>query len=157
MSDAAGPPPPRRRLYPPVYLLMALVAMLVLHACLPVRRWLQPPWSWLGVIPFFLGSVVTVRAAQLFDRRGTPVRPFERSTVLVLNGAYRYTRNPMYLGMVTALFGVAILLGSVTPFVIPPLFAFFIQTRFIVHEEAMMERLFGAEYVAFKARVRRWL
>lgn len=156
MSDAAGPLP-SRRLYPPAYLLMALVAMLVLHACLPVRRWLQPPWSWLGVVPFFLGGVLTVRAAALFDRLGTPVRPFERSTVLVLDGAYRYTRNPMYLGMVTALSGLALLLGSVTPFVIPPLFAFFIQKRFIVPEEAMMERLFGEEYAAYKGRVRRWL
>jgi protein-S-isoprenylcysteine O-methyltransferase Ste14 len=63
----------------------------------------------------------------------------------------------MYLGMVVVLFGVAFRLGTLAPFAVPPLFALFLQQRFIVHEEVMMERLFGAEYLDFKARVRRWL
>ena len=136
---------------------MALVAMALLHFLLPGPRLLSTPWSWLGILPFAFGSGLTVGAARLFDRLGTPVRPFERSTRLVLDGPYRFTRNPMYLGMVLALAGIAIRLGTATPWLVPPAFAVFIQTQFIVPEEAMMERLFGAEYVAFKGRVRRWL
>jgi len=156
MSAPDGPFP-TRRLYPPVYFFLALVVMLLMHFLLPVRRLITPPWTWLGLLPFLLGGVLTVRAAALFDRLGTPVKPFERSTRLVLDGPFRFTRNPMYLGMVVVLTGVAVRLGTLTPFAVPPLFACFIQTRFIVHEEAMMQRLFGAEYLAFKARVRRWL
>jgi len=146
-----------RRLNPPAWLLMTIVIMVLLHFACPVRRLIPPPWTWIGLLPFLGGAALTIRAAGLFDRAGTPKKPFERSTSLVLDGPYRFTRNPMYLGMVTGLFGLAILLGSLSPFALPPLFAWFIQARFIVHEEAMMERLFGAEYVAFKGRVRRWL
>jgi len=156
-TSGSAHPFPTRRLYPPVYFLLALVVMLLLHFILPVRRLIPPPWTWLGLLPFVVGGALTVRAAALFDRLGTPVKPFERSTRLVLEGPYRYTRNPMYLGMVVVLSGVAIRLGTLSPFVVPLLFAHFIQTRFIVHEEAMMERLFGTEYLAFKTRVRRWL
>jgi protein-S-isoprenylcysteine O-methyltransferase Ste14 len=146
-----------RRLNPPAYLLMAMILMALLHLFYPVRRLVPPPWTWIGLVPFLGGAALTIRAAGLFDRAGTPKKPFERSTALVLDGPYRFTRNPMYLGMVAGLFGLAALFGTLTPFVVPPLFALFIQARFIVHEEAMMERLFGAEYVAFRGRVRRWL
>ena len=156
MSGAAGPFP-SRRLYPPAFFLVALVAMILLHLFLPVARVLRAPWTWLGLVPFLAGGALTVRAARLFDRLGTPVRPFEPSTRLVLDGPYRFTRNPMYLGLVIALGGLAIRFGTLSPWIVPPLFALFIQQRFIVHEEAMMERLFGEEYVAFKGRVRRWM
>ena len=146
-----------RRLYPPAFFLMALVAMALLHFLVPGRRLFAAPWTWLGLLPFAIGGGLTVGAARLFDRLGTPVRPFERSTRLVLDGPYRFTRNPMYLAMVLALVGIALRLGTLTPWLVPPAFALFIQKRFIVPEEAMMERLFGAEYVAFKGRVRRWL
>jgi protein-S-isoprenylcysteine O-methyltransferase Ste14 len=131
--------------------------MVALHLLLPVRQLFDRPWTWIGFAPFLLGGGLTVRAARLFDRAGTPVRPFEPSTRLVLGGPYRFTRNPMYLGMVFGLFGLAVLMGSLSPFAVPPLFALFIRARFIVPEEAMLERLFGAEFVAFKGRVRRWL
>jgi protein-S-isoprenylcysteine O-methyltransferase Ste14 len=151
------PQVPQRRLLPPHFLLMAILAMVALHLGLPGRILLARPWTFVGLLPFALGGALTVRAARLFDREKTPVRPFERSTRLVLDGPYRFTRNPMYLGMVVGLLGVGVLLGSLTPFVLPILFALFLQARFIVPEEAMLERLFGADYVAFKGRVRRWL
>jgi len=146
-----------RRLNPPAYLLMAIIVMVLLHRFAPVRCLIPTPWTWIGLIPFLGGAVLTVRAARLFNLAGTPKKPFERSTRLVLDGPYRFTRNPMYLGMVTGLFGLAILSGTLSPWAVPPLFGLFIQARFIVHEEAMMERLFGAEYLAFRKRVRRWL
>lgn len=148
---------PKRRLFPPHFLLLAIFAMVALHLWLPIRTLLDRPWTFAGFVPFLLGGALGVRAARLFDRERTPVRPFEPSTRLVLDGPYRFTRNPMYLGMVALLLGLAVLLGSLSPFVVPLLFALFIQARFIVPEEAMLERLFGAEYVAFKGRVRRWL
>jgi len=148
---------PKRRLFPPHVLLMAILTMVALNIRAPGRVLLDRPWTFVGFVPFLLGGVLTVRAARLFDRERTPVRPFEPSTHLVLDGPYRFTRNPMYLGMVLGLFGLGVLLGSLTPFVVPLVFALFIQARFIVPEEAMLEGLFGSEYVAFKGRVRRWL
>ncbi|MGH8742056.1 MAG: methyltransferase family protein, partial [Burkholderiales bacterium] len=70
---------------------------------------------------------------------------------------YRFTRNPMYLGMSGALLGAAVYLGSLTPFVVVPAFMALLADRFIAPEEAFLERAFGQAYLDYKARVRRWL
>ena len=72
-------------------------------------------------------------------------------------GPYRFTRNPMYLGMAGILLGVAIYVGSLTPFIVIPAFMALIQERFILPEEQKLEEAFGADYLAFKARIHRWL
>jgi protein-S-isoprenylcysteine O-methyltransferase Ste14 len=63
----------------------------------------------------------------------------------------------MYLGMVTLLAGVATFLGTLTPWLVIPVFAWWIGHRFIAQEETMLEERFGEEYVRFKQRVRRWV
>jgi protein-S-isoprenylcysteine O-methyltransferase Ste14 len=63
----------------------------------------------------------------------------------------------MYLGMAGALLGAGVLMGSVTPFIVIPAFAGLINERFIQNEETLLEEKFGPAYVAYKARVRRWL
>lgn len=70
---------------------------------------------------------------------------------------YRITRNPMYLGMVTALTGVALIFGSLSPFSAPVLFVPVLNARVIRHEEHMLEERFGDDYRDFKQSVRRWL
>jgi protein-S-isoprenylcysteine O-methyltransferase Ste14 len=95
--------------------------------------------------------------AGIFDRAGTTIKPFEESSALVTTGPFRVSRNPVYLGMVLGLLGVAVLAGSLSPFLVIPLFAVLIDRRFIQAEEAQLERTFGASYVAYKSQVRRWL
>jgi protein-S-isoprenylcysteine O-methyltransferase Ste14 len=75
----------------------------------------------------------------------------------VLDGPFRFSRNPMYLGMVTLLIGVAIGLGSATPWLVIPAFFFLISKRFIAAEERKMEVEFGAEYLSYRSKVRRWI
>ena len=147
----------RRGPVPPVFFLAALLLMAALHRALPLATVFVPPWSYPGAVLLVAGLVVTIVSANAFARAGTAIRPFEESSVLVVSGCYRFTRNPMYLGMLLVLLGVAVLLGSATPFLVPLLFAWLIQQRFIRHEEAMLEERFGDEYRAFRARVRRWL
>jgi protein-S-isoprenylcysteine O-methyltransferase Ste14 len=79
------------------------------------------------------------------------------SSALVVDGPFRFTRNPVYLGMVLFLFGVGVLLGSLTPFLVIPLFALVIDRRFVRVEEAMLTKAFGPSYSAYQSRVRRWL
>jgi len=76
---------------------------------------------------------------------------------LVTKGLYKYTRNPMYLGLLIILFGYGIWLGSITPFLALPLFYWLITTQQIIPEETILEDKFGVEYLDYKARVRRWL
>jgi protein-S-isoprenylcysteine O-methyltransferase Ste14 len=104
-----------------------------------------------------LGIALTAIAAGSFRRAGTPVVPFEISTALVTTGLYRLTRNPMYLGLALALVGVAVLLGTLSPFLPIPVFVWIIQAQFIRGEERFLEEIFGAGYLAYKSRVRRWI
>ncbi|HEX7918484.1 MAG TPA: methyltransferase, partial [Gemmatimonadales bacterium] len=70
---------------------------------------------------------------------------------------YRFTRNPMYLGMTLVLAGVGLALGSPAPLIMVPLFVWFITRRFILLEEQLLLERFGATYEGYRAGVRRWL
>jgi protein-S-isoprenylcysteine O-methyltransferase Ste14 len=85
------------------------------------------------------------------------LKPFSRSTALVIEGPFRFTRNPMYLGLAVILVGVALALEALTPFFVIPVFVAIITVGFIVPEETMLKERFGDQYAAFQARVRRWL
>mgnify|MGYP001375875249 CR=1 FL=1 len=147
----------RKPVYPPAYVLASCLLMVALHFIAPVRQVVHGAFRLLGLIPMAFGLAVVLWAAGIFDRAGTAIKPFQESSVLVQRGPFLVSRNPMYLSMVCALVGVAVLAGSVSPFLVVPAFAILIDRRFIRAEEAILERRFGAEYVAYKARVRRWL
>ena len=85
------------------------------------------------------------------------MQPFEGSSCLVTDGLYRFSRNPMYLGMVLILLGVALLLDSLTPLWVIALFVGWIHSQFIRHEEEMLFAQFGQDWLEYKARVRRWI
>ena len=131
--------------------------MVCLHFLAPVRQVVSGPYRYLGIIPLGAGLAVVLWAAGIFERAGTTIKPFEKSSTLVVRGPYRVSRNPMYLGMVCGLVGVGVVTGSVTPFLVVPAFAYLIDRRFIREEEALLEQTFGSQYSAYKACVRRWL
>ena len=143
--------------YPPIYFFVSLMVMIALHYLAPIHLLLSTPLRYAGGALVVAGICVVAVAANAFSRVGTPVVPFEKSTVVVTNGLFRFSRNPMYLGMVMVLVGVALLLGSTTAFVPIPIFVWLIQYQFIFREEVFLEKLFGEEYLAYRNKVRRWL
>jgi protein-S-isoprenylcysteine O-methyltransferase Ste14 len=145
------------RLLPPVVLLVALAVMVGLHIVWPGPRFDGPAVALGGGAVAIGGLGLMVFAAGLFRRRGTAVRPFHESSLLVVEGPFRFTRNPMYLGMTLMLSGTGLALGSSIPLVTVPLFAGFITWRFILVEEQLLTTRFGADYEAYCAQVRRWL
>ncbi|MBK8101502.1 MAG: isoprenylcysteine carboxylmethyltransferase family protein [Planctomycetes bacterium] len=142
---------------PPMWLLATLAGIWALDRWLPIARWLSPPWTWSGLVLVVVGVGLAVWGAGLFRRAGTGVRPFTEATEMVRNGPYRFTRNPMYLGMLLLTSGVAVTLGSVAPLLLLPLFAAVLHIRFIRREEEFLTRRFGADYLAWCKTVRRWL
>jgi protein-S-isoprenylcysteine O-methyltransferase Ste14/predicted nucleotidyltransferase len=146
-----------KRILPPTYFLAAAAAMGVLHLVAGALRLWGAPWRYLGMIPMAAGIVLNLWSDNLFKRAGTEVKPFRPSSALVVTGPYRFTRNPMYLGLVLILAGLAILLGSALPLAVPPLMLWLFTTRFITGEERDMERQFGTSYSDYRERVRRWL
>jgi protein-S-isoprenylcysteine O-methyltransferase Ste14 len=145
-----------RRINPPHYFLIAIAAMLLL-AQLPGAAIVPPPWHYAGVIVVLAGVLIALAASQQFARAGTNIVPLTPSSALVTTGAFARTRNPMYLGMVLALGGIALLLNEPWPWLVPVAFVALLYFRFIRHEEALMTQTFGDAYLQYKARVRRWL
>ena len=111
----------------------------------------------LTIVPLALGAAIMLWAAGLFRRAGTDVKPWRTTTALVTDGPFRWTRNPMYLGM--TLVYVALALGfdslGAALLLIPVLLI--IRSQVIGREERYLEAKFGDEYRAYKSQVRRWL
>jgi protein-S-isoprenylcysteine O-methyltransferase Ste14 len=147
----------KRRIIPPVYLLLTLVAMTGFHFLLPIARFIPEPFSYAGIALIALGVSIAGAAAAAFGKAGTPIIPFEKSTALVTGGFYRFTRNPMYLGLIALLIGAALLFGSVGSLIPIPFFVLIIEFGFIRGEERFLQHIFGDEYLSYKGKVRRWL
>lgn len=111
----------------------------------------------MGLLALAVGVYLNLAADQLLKRHHTTVKPFQESTALVTTGVYGRTRNPMYLGFVFLLLGVALLLSSAGPLVIVALFPVLIEFMYIRVEEPMLRDRFGDEWLAYEARVRKWL
>lgn len=111
----------------------------------------------LGLALVGLGFFVMFWGMLTFWRAGTSVLPFRPATALVERGPYRFTRNPMYVGMTTAHVGAALAFNVTWPLLLLPL-ALYLVVRFVIRpEEEYLARRFGAEYELFRTRVRRWL
>ena len=142
---------------PPLYLFTSLAIMVLLHFFVPVYAVLSYPVNAIGLIPLAVGIMLNLAADSALKKHGTTVRPFEDATTLVTTGVYRYSRNPMYLGMMLILVGVALLMGSMTPCVIVPGFAVVIARVFVKPEETLLAKQFGQNWETYRDSVRRWL
>ena len=142
---------------PPVYVFAALVAMLAAHILVPITQVIVFPWTLLGIAPLFLGAALAVYAIRLFASHKTTPEPFGISGVLVTGGPFRVTRNPMYLGIILMVSGVAALFGTAGPWLVVPVLGILLDVVFVRREEEKMELLFGDAYRNYKNRVRRWI
>ena len=144
---------------PPLPYAGGFVAGVGAHRLLPVRLWPEPAaietvlgWGLLAA-----GVLLAASAAYLFRRAGTTPNPTKPTTALVIWGPYRFTRNPMYVGLAAVYLGGTLLLNDAWPIALFPVVIALVRRRVIAREEAYLERKFGDEYRAYKARVRRWI
>jgi protein-S-isoprenylcysteine O-methyltransferase Ste14 len=147
----------RQAVLPPTYLWIAIIMMVGIHFLFPVKPIIPFPRDLLGLLPLALGIALNVVADQSFRAAKTTVKPFQESAALITDGVYRISRHPMYLGFVLILLGLAILLGSLFPLLIVPVFAVVMDRVFIVVEERMLGEKFGQAWLDYKGRTRRWL
>jgi protein-S-isoprenylcysteine O-methyltransferase Ste14 len=142
---------------PTTYLLVSIVAMVALHLLFPVAKVVPRPWGLCGLVALLIGVVLNLAADRSFHAARTTVRPFEQSSTLVTSGVFRLTRNPMYVGFILLLVGLALLLRSVTPYVVVLAFAILLDRRFVAVEERMLKEKLGEEWERYRRRARRWL
>lgn len=149
----------RPRILPPVWAGIVGAGMLVAARMTsdaplaPIERWT----AWCGIVLLILGSMLSTWSASEFVQTDTPIEPGRVSTALLATGPYRFSRNPIYLGMAIGLIGWAMFLRAPVTLIGPALFTMIIRWRFIRHEERMLTEQFGDAYVEYRARVRRWM
>ena len=105
------------------------------------------------------GLFVVILSKRLFHKAKTTWTPFrpETSTTLVVCGLYRFSRNPMYVGLLLILIAWGVFLGDFLALLLIPLFIIPMNRFQIIPEEHALESLFGDEYKNYKSRVRRWI
>jgi len=145
------------RIFPPIWLLISLLAMYSLHRWIPLIQFYEPLRGGWTALLFIPGLLLTLIALWDFKKAKTGAVPFSKSTALVTDGVYRFTRNPMYLGMALILAGLAIKFGSLGPWLPIPLFVAIIQHQFIRNEEIFLTAIYGDQYRQFCQNVRRWI
>lgn len=150
------------KIVPPAWMFLFLAIGLAVHFIVPEARVFDvtvPRWSGVAaIVMILLGFAVSLRASNLFALAKTEILPTSpTNSVLVTEGPYRFSRNPMYLGLVLIITGIAVYVGTLPLFLAA--FADFVILHylFIPFEEEKLARQFGEPYAAYRARVRRWL
>ena len=110
-----------------------------------------------GGMLFLVGAVIAGWGLATFRRARTTTVPGETSARLVTWGPYRATRNPMYVGLIVAYLGEAMMLRQFWPVVFLPLVVAYVNSVVIPLEETKLEEAFGREYGQYRSRVRRWI
>ena len=144
------------KFYPPHYLLILSLCMLI--------TWYfgeSSPQNLLlilvGLGLIGLGFLLAFNSIARFLRAKTGVVPFSESTTLITEGFYKYTRNPMYVGMNSFLLGLMLILQNPLNIFFLIIFFFVVRNMFVLKEEVQMEETFGEDYLIYKRKVRRWL
>ena len=147
------------RIPPPAWMLLFAAAMWALDRYWPIATIIAAPWTRIGWWLMAAAPLAPVSAIIQFRRAGTTANPLDdaKVTALVTDGIYGWTRNPMYLGLSVLLLGWAIHLGTLSPFVLPPLFVVLITQIQIVPEEHALRERFGEDYARYCRDVSRWL
>jgi len=135
------------------------IAGLFLSRSLPVADFEAPGAAWVGAALLLASLMILVRSVASFIRWRTTVDPMrpDKADVLVTDGLYRFSRNPMYLAFAILLAGGAVLLGNGAALIAPAVFVWLVTLLQIKPEERALRQKFGAAYDAYCARTRRWL
>jgi len=146
-----------KKTLPPTYFFVTIILQILIHFAFPFLWLLIFPVNLIGAIFIAAGAALNIFADKAMKEANTTVKPFEESSHLLTEGAFKISRNPMYFGMFLILIGVALILGSIIPFILAFIFVRIINRRFIVIEEKMLLDKFGKEWQFYKNEVRRWI
>ncbi|MCC3304397.1 methyltransferase family protein [Sneathiella sp. HT1-7] len=111
----------------------------------------------IGSVIALTSLICLVLAAQKHKNAGTNIEPWKPTTKIISDGAYKYSRNPIYVAMAAVYVGLAVAADSWVALLLLPICLLVIRFHVITREEAYLEDKFGKEYLDYKARVRRWL
>jgi len=142
---------------PPLIYAGGLILGLLLEKAIPVLVLPRGLSQAVALVCLAVGIVPMVWSIVLFWRNRTSVLPVRPATALVISGPYRFTRNPMYVGMVCLYLALALWFNLFWALILLPVVIAVIRYYVIAREECYLEGKFGEAYVQYCARVRRWI
>jgi len=152
------PEQPKKPIIKPPYIAFTLLFLSWLADYLfPQFRVIFGNYRNIGILILISGLLITFYSFYLFKKNKTPILPGHKPTFAVMEGTYKFTRNPMYLGVAIALLGAAVYFGNILSFLSPIIFFLIMNFKFVPLEEKIMENLFGEKYLTYKKKVRRWV
>ena len=158
MADPAEDRGPGVLVFPPVLFALALLAGVLLTWSWPLPLWSARWPRWIAGGALFAGGLAFARwGERAMQRAGTNVRPDRPSTAIVDDGPFRYSRNPLYMSVMTMFVGVALLANSGWFLLLLAPMALVLHFGVVRREERYLEAKFGEPYRAYRARVRRYL
>ena len=149
---------PQVIVFPPLLFAGMLLLGLTLHFLVPLPLALPAvPARAIGGALLVASAVLARWGERTMRRAGTNVRPDQPTTAVVSDGPFRYSRNPLYLATTGLYAAIALLIPAVWPLLLLVPLLVILQWGIIAREERYLDRKFGAEYGAYRSRVRRWL
>lgn len=144
---------------PPLVVFVAAALMAGMAYAFPGAAIDIPARAVPAVVLAVIGAVCIGAGITEFRRHGTTVDPRDpqRSSSLVDTGIFRFTRNPMYLGLLVVLTGWAVFLGNLLPFLVLPMYVLYLGKYQIEPEERLLAAKFGDRFEAYRRKVRRWI
>ena len=140
--------------FPPVILLASIVLQIILLFSFPISFDLS---SLLGLILILSGISLVFVSFRFMRKMKTTFIPDGTPEVLISSGPFKFSRNPIYLGMLTILVGVAFLMSSLSAIIIAFVFGIIINFTWIAHEEKKLHELFSEDWENYSSKVRRWI
>lgn len=150
--------PPSLKIKPPRIFIISMVIGLLIHFFLfpwPILEDLLITTG-IGILLLVAGFALIRWAFRTFKKHKID-KSFKAVKTLVKTGPFAHTRNPMYVSLITIYLGVSIIFNTIIPILILPFTIIFLYKHVIQKEEAYLEKLFGKEYLDYKAEVGRWV
>ena len=138
-------------------LVLGIIIAIVLHLYVPTVGIIEYPITLLGIVIIVLGILLFAWSVSRFIKYKTDIRPAGAPSTLMTSGPYAYSRNPIYSANILVLLGVCVLLGSLLPFIVIPLYITIVSTLVIPFEELRLRETFGNTYKDYQAHVGRWI
>lgn len=147
------------RIPPPVYMLLFGLVMFGADQFIPIIEFHSVIFGIVGSGLIGLAILFDLWSIGLFLFHKTTVNPLtpHNTQQFVTDGLYKYTRNPMYVGLLAILIGWAFLLGSLSPLTLLPLFVWVISWSQIIPEEKILQKKFGHQYTEYMKKTPQWL
>ncbi len=143
----------------PLVYVPALLSGLLLHSAFPftlLATFFLFPLA-IGLPIIGVGVFFLIWAGRTMRLAGTSPNPTKPTTKIVVEGPFRFSRNPIYLSFTLIYLGITIATNALWPLLLLPVVLVIVQLRALYPEEKYLEQRFGEEYLRYKARVRRWI